>query len=237
MEIRKHLPHWAFSFAGFAAKSLAGGFIAAAISTGVAVVAGLVAAVIAGLSLAESAILFVGVALIFFAVTAMAVNALVPTEWLTPPQPPARQEPTAMHPTLPSVSWDAYAAENIDPPPDEGEYQRWKWETDRADERAVREALHEAHTTLDFHEGVLRNYSTARTSFDPKYQGLWPKHQALLAGDRRYDAVVHYTNRAFNSIALIDPGITASTSLHQQAIHNIEAAKAILEAALEAEEL
>ncbi|HMJ00764.1 MAG TPA: hypothetical protein VK488_13085 [Gaiellaceae bacterium] len=77
-----------------AAKFVAQAFIVAvityavsAIAAGVGLLAGLAATLLTPLSGLDRAVLFVGVALMFYGATAIAANVLIPDEWLRPRRP------------------------------------------------------------------------------------------------------------------------------------------------------
>jgi hypothetical protein len=98
-----------------------------------------------------------------------------------------------------------------------------------------REALHEALATLQWHEGILRNWIYAYKQFSPTYQGHWGENRSMLSANPKYDAVIQYTNRAFNSLARIPQGETMYHQPQADAVRDVGNAMAILEAALEAD--
>jgi hypothetical protein len=70
--------------------------------------------------------------------------------------------------------------------------------------KALRIAIHEAITTLEYHQGSLRNWKKRHGNYNPGYQGNWAASRLLLAERSRNDLAVRSTERALEAVSHVN---------------------------------
>jgi membrane protein implicated in regulation of membrane protease activity len=73
-----------------------------------------------------------------------------------------------------------------------------------AREAERRQAIQEVISTLEHHQGDLKNWHSRSMQYSPKNQGQWGENRFTFAADPKYNAAYRATERAFQAIGRVD---------------------------------